>query len=386
MTDTVLLTLGRLPKALDLARSFSRAGWRVVVAEPHRRTLTGISGSVARSLQVTAPAEDPDRYLGDLARIVREEGVSLVVPVSEEALHVAFLRPLLPAGVRLLAMPPETMLRLHDKHGFVRQAEAAGLTVPETWALDDPRARALAEAADVVVKPIHACSGRGVRRLPAGAPLPPPEPAIVQRLIRGTEHSTCTLAHQGRVQGTAIYRGTLMSGSVAVGFERVENPAIEAWVAPFVAATRWTGFIAFDLMLDAAGTPWGLECNPRTTSGLHFFAEDDLARAVLDSAHSLRFRPERRLQQFWSCLTETQHSFGDWPRFRANLRHLLGTRDVTWQGRDPLPLLTMPWTAWPIIAEANRRGVPFGEVATLDVGWSEPPAVTAGPAAPSRAA
>lgn len=389
--STVLLTLGRLPKALDLARSFAAAGWRVVVAEPHRRHLAGASRSVARSVQVVAPALDRQAYLRGLARVVAEEGASLVIPVSEEAMQVAFLRPLLPAGVRLLAMPPELMLRLHDKHGFARHAAAIGLAVPETWALDDPRAARLAARAAVVVKPLHACSGRGVRRLARGAPLPPPEPAVAQRLVSGEEYSTCTLAQDGRVQGTVVYRGTLMSGSVAVGFERVDNPAIEAWVARFVESVAWTGFIAFDLILDAAGTPWGIECNPRTTSGLHFFAEADLARAVIDPAHPLRPRPERLLQQFWSCLTETQHSAGDWPRFRANLRHLLGTPDVTWRAGDPLPLLTMPWTAWPIIREARRRGVPFGEVATLDLGWSPPPgaaglAVSAAPAAPSPAA
>jgi ATP-grasp domain len=377
---TVLLTLGRLPKALDIARSFAGAGWRVVVAEPHRRHLAGASRSVARSVRVTAPAVDAAAYLHDLARVVAEEGASLVVPVSEEAMHVAFLHPLLPEGVRLLAMPPDLVLRLHDKHGFALAAAATGLAVPETFALEDAAARDLAAAADVIVKPTHSCSGRGVRRIPRGTPLPPPEPAVVQRLVVGEEHSSCTLAHAGRVQGTAVYRGTLMSGSVAVGFERVDHPAIEAWIARFVAATGWCGFIAFDFIVDGGGTPWGIECNPRTTSGLHFFAEADLARAIIDPAHPLRFRPERRLQQFWSCVTETQGSFGDWPRFRANLRHLFGTRDVTWRAADPLPLLTMPWTARPIISEANRRGVPFGEVATLDVGWNpaEPAGTTAG--------
>jgi predicted ATP-grasp superfamily ATP-dependent carboligase len=377
--NTVLLTLGRLPKALDIARSFAAAGWRVVVAEPHRRHLAGTSRSVARSIRVTAPAEDPAAYLRDLARVVAEEGVSLVVPVSEEAMHVAFLGPLLPDGVRLLAMPPDLVLRLHDKHGFALAAAAAGLAVPETFALDDAAARALADTTDVIVKPVHSCSGRGVPRISRGAPLPPPEAAVVQRLVVGEEHSSCTLAQAGNVQGTAVYRGTLMSGSVAVGFERVDHPAIEDWIARFVAATGWTGFIAFDFIVDASGTPWGIECNPRTTSGLHFFAEANLAPAIIDPAHPLRFRPERCLQQFWSCVTETQGSFGDWPRFRANLRHLFGTKDVTWRAADPLPLLTMPWTAWPIISEANRRGVPFGEVATLDVGWN--PAAPVMPAA-----
>ena len=163
-------------------------------------------------------------------------------------------------------MPPDLVLRLHDKHGFALTAAEAGLAVPGDFALDDPAARDLAEAADVIVKPVHSCSGRGVPPRHRGAPLPPPEAAVVQRLVVGEEHSSCTLAHEGRVQGTAVYRGTLMSGSVAVGFERVDHPAIEAWIARFVAATGWTGFIAFDFIVDAAGTPWGIECNPRTTA------------------------------------------------------------------------------------------------------------------------
>ena len=366
---TILLTLGRLPKGLDIARSFAMAGWRVVVAEPYRRHLCGASRAVARSVQVTPPAEDHTLYLRDLARVVAEEAVALVVPVSEETMHVAFLRGQVPDAVRILTMPPALVLALHDKGGFVEAATAAGVPVPASAPLGTPAAAALAGQADFIVKPIHSCSGRGVRRFEAGAPLPPPEPAIVQRLIRGAEHSSCTLAHEGRVQATAVYRGTLMSGSVAVGFERVDHQAIEAWIAAFVAHVGWTGFIAFDFIVDAAGTPWGIECNPRTTSGLHFFETADIAPAILDPARPLRFRAERRLQQFWSCVTETQNSFGEWPRFRANLRHLFGTRDVTWAARDPWPLVSMPYTAWPIIAAARAKGVPFGEVATLDVGW-----------------
>jgi hypothetical protein len=344
----------------------------VVVAEPHRRHLTGASRSVARSHVVAPPATDQAGYLRDLLRIIQAEAVSLVVPISEETLHVAQLGPLLPPGVRLLTMAPDLVMRLHDKGGFAAHAAAFGLTVPESYGLGDPAARALATQHDVIVKPLHACSGRGIRRIARGAALPPPEAALVQRLVVGEEFSNCTLAHEGRVLGTAVYRGTLMSGSVAVGFERVDHPAIEAWIRRFVASVGWTGFIAFDFIVDAAGIPWGIECNPRTTSGLHFFAEADLAPAILDPAHPLRFRPERRLQQFWACVTETQNAVGDWPRFRANLRHLFGTRDVTWQAGDPWPLLSMPWTAWEIISAALSKGVPFGEVAMLDVGWDGP--------------
>ena len=55
MTGTVLITLGRLPKALDLARGFKALGYRVIVAEPFRWHLTGVSNVIARRFTVTAP-------------------------------------------------------------------------------------------------------------------------------------------------------------------------------------------------------------------------------------------------------------------------------------------------------------------------------------------
>lgn len=374
MTPTVLLTLGRLPKALDLARGFARIGWRVVVAEPFARHLTGASRDVDASVAVPPPSAGKGAYLEALATVVRRERVSLVVPVSEETLHVAHLPPSLPHGVRVLTMPPELVLRLHHKASFIAYAAAQNLDVPESALLGTPAALALVRAGAVVVKPVHSCAGRGVLRLPRGSALPRAEPAapmVVQRHLGGAEFSTCTLAQDGRVRATAIYRGLQMSGSVAVAFERVAHPAIEAWVARFVAASNWTGFISFDLIEDENGAPFAIECNPRTTSGLHFLDPAEVARAIIEpDAPGPRHRAETQLQQFWSCLTEAQA--GMFQRgFRAKLRRLLTTRDVTWQARDPWPLLSMPITAWPIIRLASARRVPFGEVATLDVGWFE---------------
>jgi hypothetical protein len=174
----------------------------------------------------------------------------------------------------------------------------------------------------------------------------------------------------------------MMSGSVCIAFERVEHPAIARWVEGFARAARWTGFLSFDFVVDAQGVPWGIECNPRTTSGLHFFATEDIAPALLDPAHPLRFRPQARLQQFYACLTETQLSLFRGGGFGRNLRLLCSTPDVTWSARDPRPFLTMTFTAWPIIRAAMARRATFGEVATLDLGWRGAAPVSAAPVAP----
>ncbi|MGG5819167.1 ATP-grasp domain-containing protein [Falsiroseomonas sp. HW251] len=372
MTGTVIVTLGRLPKGLDICRSFAAMGWRVVVAEPHARHLCGASTSVSRSVRMPAPAEGKRAYLRLLAEAVRKHGADLVVPVSEEAMHVAFLPTWLPK-TPVLAMAPEVMLALHHKGRFIEVARDAGVAVPDTFMLGSDQAAAMARECRVVVKPAHSAAGRGVRVVAPGKLLPAPDgETVVQRFLPGAEYSSCTLARDGRVIGTTIYRGVQFAGSVACAFERVDHEQAEAWIARVVETLRWTGFISFDLREDADGRIHGIECNPRTTSGLHFFETADIAPAILGDRDTLRHRQARRLQQFWSCLTETQLSAFRLERAAlGHLKNLLRTRDVTWAARDPLPLLTMPYTAWPIMRDAARKRVPFGEVATLDVGWFE---------------
>lgn len=367
---TVLLTLGRLPKGLDLARSFADAGWRVVVAEPFRRHLVGASRSVAKSVAVAPPAAGKRAYLEELARVVRAERVDLVVPVSEETMHVAFLRGLLP-DLAIFAPPPERLLPLHDKFAFTRLCAEYGVAVPETHRLGTPEAADLAGRADVVVKPVHSAGGRGFRVVRRGAALPVEDaPHVVQRFIAGRVHASCGIAREGKLLANAIYRGAMFAGTVAIVFERVDDqPRVAEWIARFVAASGHTGFISFDLIVAEDGTPWGIECNPRTTSGLHFLETAGIAPAVLHGTPA-PVRAERRLQQFYAVLTALTGVMFRKGYF-ATLGTLLGTKDVTWSWRDPMPFLTMTWTSWPIIRLAMRKGVPFGEVATLDIGWFE---------------
>ena len=367
---TILITLGRLPKALDVARSFSSLGCKVVVAEPFGRHLAGASRSVSKSVVVRPPIAGKRAYLEDLARVVREEGVDLVIPISEETMHVTFLRDLVPETVMIFTPPPETLLPLYDKFGFTRLCAAYGVRAPETYLLGTPEAFDLAARAKVVVKPIHSCGGRGVRILPAGSALAEDGiPCVVQRFVDGEIYSSCAIAQDGRILGNIIYRGKMFLGSVAIIFERVEEPRISDWIARFVAASGHTGFISFDLILDAEGEVWGIECNPRTTSGLHFFDNQAIARAVLEGLPAAP-RAETQLQQFYSVLTVLSGVMFRRGYFSV-MRQLLGTCDVTWCWRDPMPALSMIWTTWPIIRLSIERGVPFSEVATLDVGWFE---------------
>ena len=374
MQDTVLLTLGRLPKGLELAFAFARAGCRVIVAEPWRWHLSRVSRAVDRCYAVTAPNVDIAAYHNDLLEIVARERVSLVVPVSEESMHAAGLSDRLPSHCRLFSLPQPTLLELHDKLSFIQKARGFGLPVPETLALRSEAAKAFAATRPYVVKPRLSSAGHGLVIKDGGDALPTTQaPAVVQAYLPGEELSSFSIAHRGRVIGTVIYRGLIISGSVAVCFQVVPDPdpAMLDWIERFVQAAGYSGFIAFDFRRDAEGRALPIECNPRTTSGIHFVDPDDLALAVRDpdAPNPFRLRNEQVLQQFYPALTETQGAALKGRPWRPNLRYLFGCRDVTWNRRDPLPFLLMPITSYQILRRTIFSGMSFGEAATFDIGW-----------------
>ncbi|MCE2891689.1 MAG: ATP-grasp domain-containing protein [Aquidulcibacter sp.] len=377
MSQTVLITIGRLPKALDFARSFKAAGWRVLVAEPFKSHLTGASKCVDRSFQVPPPSKGKEAYLAALLRLIEAEGVDLVLPLSEETMHVAHLAGRLPARTRLYAPPVDRLLALHDKARFPAIAQTHGLTVPETALIESPEAQAIAEHQDFVVKPIFSCSGRAVSLHTAGTSLIDvaanlTEPAVVQVQVKGKQYSTFAMAQDGKVLINVTYQGAVMTGSVAVAFERVEIPAIQAWVETFVSRENHSGFISFDFFVDESGTASAIECNPRVTSGVHFIETDDLAPAILNpGAQPIRFKQTKLMQQFYPTLTEVQAAMFKGPHYWDRLKVLRTAQDVTWDARDPMPFITMPITAFSIIALSMRQQQTFGQVSTQDITWFE---------------
>ncbi len=372
MSGTVLLTLGRLPKCLDIARGFHRLGWRVVVAEPFSWHLTATSRAVAKCYKVTPPEKDPLGYRADLLDVVAWEQPRLVMPISEEALYVAPLAARLPPGSSLFAPDFETLAALHDKWHFARKAAELGLTVPDSAPGGTPEASAIAAGGDYVAKPRHSCSGLGLHYHSAGDP-PPDDPAIlVQRKVEGTVHSSFSLVHDGKVGISVLYRGLVFDGTVAVCFERIDMPpAVAEWIERFAGSVGYTGFLAFDFIIDEDGRVHAIECNPRTTSGMHFLDAKSVIAAVLDPDRSaeIALKPYTVMQQFYPVLTATQAAFGDWNRYRHNAAHLFKARDVTWEGGDPMPFLLMTLSSMTIIMRAMRNGTTLGEAAMSDLVW-----------------
>ena len=376
MKKTVLLTLGRLPKALDIARALSKAGCRVIVAEPFPWHLCRVSRYVSKSFQTPSPAEDQQAYVSYLLEVISKEQVDLVIPVSEEVLHCSLIKPHLPAKVSFFSLGHTDLRRLHDKFEFNSLARKAGLPVPETYLLGNDEAESLSKRMDYVLKPANTCSGKGfsIHQQGDALPLATAQSILVQERMKGALYSTFSVCHEGRVLGTVVYRAAILSDSVAVAFERLENQsAIEEWVSKFVQFTGHSGFIAFDIMDDADGKPHAIECNPRSTSGVHFMNEADLAAAILfpASCKGIRQSTQKVKYQFWASLTEAQSAVFTRENALKKLKIMWKAKEANFEWVDPLPLWLMPFTSWSIMKRAFLQGETFGEASTYDIAWPE---------------
>lgn len=371
MTQTVLLTLGRLPKGLDVARSFHAAGWRVLVAEPFGWHLCGLSRSVAKSFQVPAPNTDQAAYLDALLALIAREGVSLVVPISEETMHVAALGERLPDDVTLFTAPSKDVLALHDKLQFAHGLEQAGMAAPKTALLGSSEAQVLAELGPTILKDRWGASGSNVEFLEQGEKLSDRRDALAQERLEGDEVSSFSIVHEGKVSATVVYRPVIRDGTVSTVFERIDAPLVEAYVAAIVQTTGHTGFLSFDMMVDGDQVT-AFECNPRANSGVHFLETADIARGILEPGFVPRFNRHRQMQQAYPTLTLLSGAIGKWPRYRQIAKVLFSSRDVTWSWRDPLPFALMTPATWPLLRQAMFDGRSLGEAAIRDIGWFGP--------------
>jgi len=380
---TALITLGRLPKALTLARHLSAAGYRVVVAEPFKWHLALVSRAVSRSYVTPSPNLDPSGYRACLLDIIEREEVTLVIPVSEEIHHVLPLRGDLPPQVLLFAPNWNDYLTAADKLYFAQRAQSLGLAVPTTHIYGTPAAENLGVADNCIYKPRRGCSGVGIVRDPDALPAQEQnENTVVQTFIDGQVISSLTLVVDGSEVQTVVYQGKVFSGTVAICFEQIQpSAAVIDWIHTWTQSFEGNGFIALDFIIDPQGQPWGIECNPRLTSGIHFFTNLDQLAAKPNQrdinqnmANTETFGPAnaqrpKRWQWGYSTLTEAYGALfrGDFSRYWQIMKLLRTSRDCVWSWRDPLPFLLMTPLSISILWPAIKEGLTLGEACQRDI-------------------
>ncbi len=365
---TVLITGGKMTKALQLARSFHCAGHRVIMAESAKYRFTGHRFSRAVDAFYCIPEPAARGYERALFEIVRYEAVDTFVPVSSpsSSVHDARARYLLDDICEVVHASEDVVSMLDDKADFSKLAVALGLRVPDWVRITDSRQILnfdFPARRDYILKRIaYNPIGRlDLPRLSKRTPqhnaaharwLPASEddPWILQEFIAGKEYCTHGTAVDGRLQVYACCE----SSASQLNYAAVDKPEIRSWVETFVSGLGVTGQFSFDFIEDADGQVYAIECNPRTHSAITLFHNHPgVASAYLEPDRPVitplpGARPTYWIyHEVWRLLTHRGR--------RDRIKAILHGKDAIFAWWDPLPYLMVHHLQIPALLIDNLR-------------------------------
>ncbi|MEO3939007.1 hypothetical protein V3N99_19985 [Dermatophilaceae bacterium Soc4.6] len=367
---TVLVSGGKMTKALQLCRSFDAAGYRVVLVESTKYRLTGHRFSTSVSRFHTVPSPQDPRYPQALLDIVVSERVDVYVPVCSPAAsyYDAVAKELLAGHCEVVHADPETIEALDDKGAFAELATHLDLPVPQSLRVTDPEQVSSFDFAssgrDFILKsipydPVHRLDLTLLPRPTRAStsafahtkPMSPETPWVMQEFVSGQEYCTHGTARAGRLQVYCCCE----SSAFQVNYASVDVPEIEQWVTRFVESTGLTGQFSFDFMRAGDGRVYAIECNPRTHSAITLFdGHPDLAPAYLEDGHPL-IRPLPTSRPTYWLYHELWRMLAHPSTAAARARVVRHGRDAIFDWSDPLPFLLVHHLQIPWLLLQNLR-------------------------------
>ncbi|MBW7477208.1 ATP-grasp domain-containing protein [Paenibacillus oenotherae] len=380
----VLLTGGRAPATLELARLLGQERHRIYVAECLPKHLCLGSRYVERCFDIPSPAADEEGFVERLAAIIREEKIDCLIPTCEEAFYIAKAYERLSACCTVFVSPIAVMRTLHSKWEFNALLRRSGFQAPDSWLIGqeselhrvlgdiDPEARE-----KWVMKPEFSRFSSKVEIFTGRPPLPlrmkEGESWVLQRFVEGRQICTFAVASEGRMGAYSAYSSEFTAGKGAcISFTFEPDPNVMEWMERFVKLAGYTGLIALDLIVGKDGRIHPIECNPRLTSGIHLFtAADGIGRAIFRSSDEV-ITPKGNHS---SMIALAMLLYG-LPQIRSPrgifrwLHKLLTSRDVLFRFKDPLPFLGQMGVYGTIWRISRRLNISPLEASTIDIEWN----------------
>jgi hypothetical protein len=381
MADRVLITGARAPAALDIARSFKAAGFEVHMADSSPSRLSASSRAVTKMHRLPSPRRDFAGFRQAASDIIFHIKPTVVVPTCEEVFYLATLGA---PDVPVFAPSPALLQRLHSKHAFNLDAADIGLATPETTRMTSADDLAPLLGDDLVFKPEYSRFGTQTLISPSrdarlGLRPTPQAPWVAQRRVYGREVCFYAVSVDSKLTAFSAYQSPWkFKGGAGYAFETLV-PALHDQLLEIarVLAQRLIpkGQFACDLIVDAENVAWLLECNPRATSGVHFFGRSPaLALAMLGDASTPLLVRDATARHVGPALwfhglpaAITQRRMGEW---RARRRESV---DVISAPHDRAPVAGALRDSMRMAMRAILQGKTLTEISTIDIEWNGEP-------------
>ncbi len=283
-----------MPFAVDEIRKLGSSGHDVIAADTFHTAPGSHTRGAAQHRIVPSPKDDTLAFVGEVADVLVNEKVDVLVPMFEEVFYLARHRDLLEPHAELFFPTFDVLSAFHDKASFIALAQRLDVPVPDTVTVttDDELADAIARFPRYFAR--AAFSRGGVELLTNTGPLAgvidpadvhptAQNPWVVQEFVEGVDLCSFSVVHHGRVVAHCTYEHPkTIEHAGGIEFVSVDEPETLAHVERFVGETGYHGQISFDYLKHDDGVVSMVECNPRPTDGVTLMPADEFNKAVLD--------------------------------------------------------------------------------------------------------
>lgn len=268
--------------ALAAIQSYGRKGHSVTVT-PGRGTATHPNFSSVHVQNIVAFNNDGSAERAyDLARLVDDQGIDLVVPISDrDALVVAYARQLFPAKGAFFSSSTDSILVTKSRNKTTELCRSIGIATPETgFVTHDTAATAAGQLGyPCFLKLSGTVASTGVFAISTESDLkqrlalvPVGTEMQLQARVEGDLVDITGFAVNGRVTGSFAFRCDYehSHGGTPAYSRRVFDDRLDDLLARIVHKLNWTGGIDLDLLQNGDGGYFLLEINPRFSGTIVF--------------------------------------------------------------------------------------------------------------------
>jgi predicted ATP-grasp superfamily ATP-dependent carboligase len=359
---------------LDLARLFDLCGFDVFIADSHRFHISKYSRSVRKSFLVPSPRFHEEKYIQTLLDIVKDYAIDLVLPIYEETFYISKYKEMFPSSCRIFTSSIELLKKLHDKWSFQEMVSDSGLLSIETQLINtkEDLYTVIYEYPQV----LKACYSRASQKVyfinnqyqQMNVDIDNSK-WIIQKFIPGRHFCTYSICIDGQLQALSIYPvDYTVDGHSCVNFQAVKHKKIADWIKIFIKKYRFTGQIGFDFIENEDGL-FAIECNPRSTSGLHLLAyEKEICERF--------FNPDKECivpsKKVYRKIGPGMLVYG-WRKraFRKFIKSFFLHKDIVFNKKDLMPFISQPIIFAFYIIQSKILKKSFPAMFTYDIDFDE---------------
>ena len=378
-----MLTGGRAPATLDLARKFKESGHEVYVAESIKHHLCQYSNSVTESFTVPSPAREKAAYINALSSLIQKYQIDLIIPTCEEVFYISSEIEKLNLLTKVFTDKINILHQLHNKFSFNKMIENTGISVPKTVLISSlDEYESLVDEGKItyphVLKPVYSRFSSQTKfvftRENIDIDILTQRPWVAQTYIQGELVCTYSICYEGKILANIFYSNHYTAGEKGAGisFKAIENNKLLQWVSAFVKDINYTGQIAFDIILASDDSLWPIECNPRATSGIHLFSKSQnisdafLFNTVISNTSKSKGHPMLSLAMLIYGLPGVRSlaSFLKW------VKCFFVGKDVIFRWSDPLPFVAQFLAVLNFLKISRKQNISIIEATTHDIEWN----------------